>query len=250
MRRSRCVRFGCGMLLRGARLVFAHRRRGRNRGPNDYRSGRRRNCDGRACCGNCACGGSGDHRACGWAGCNRWRRRGRNDNWRSGARLRHDLAWFRAGWLHNGRGDHYAGWWRWYWPGRRCNGSLRAHWRLALARVLLSLLLIGQDGFEHVAGLGDMGKIDFGLDALRGARGPSGSLVAGPRGALKLSADLIRLIVLKRTGVGLAAGQAKLRQYVKNLTALDFHLACEIVDSNLTHPPLFKMWCPKPVSRS
>jgi hypothetical protein len=40
--------------------------------------------------------------------------------------------------------------------------------------------------------------------------------------------------------MGLAAGQAEFRQYVKNLPALDFHLACEIVDTNLTHPPLFE----------
>ena len=53
--------------------------------------------------------------------------------------------------------------------------------------------------------------------------------------------------VLQRTGVGLAGGQAELRQYVENLPALDFHLAREIVDSNLTHPPLFKLCCPKPL---
>jgi hypothetical protein len=41
--------------------------------------------------------------------------------------------------------------------------------------------------------------------------------------------------------VGLAGGQAEFRQYVKNLPALDFHLAREIVDTNLTHPPLFKL---------
>jgi hypothetical protein len=47
--------------------------------------------------------------------------------------------------------------------------------------------------------------------------------------------------------MGLASGQTELCQYVKNLPALDFHLAREIVDSNLTHPPLFK-WCyPKPL---
>jgi len=39
--------------------------------------------------------------------------------------------------------------------------------------------------------------------------------------------------------MGLATGQTQLCQYVKNLLALDFHLACEIVDTNLTHPPLF-----------
>jgi hypothetical protein len=47
--------------------------------------------------------------------------------------------------------------------------------------------------------------------------------------------------------MGLARGQAKLRQYVKNLPTLDFHLAREIVDTNLTHPPLFKLCYPKPL---
>jgi hypothetical protein len=112
---------------------------------------------------------------------------------------------------------------------------------MTLARLELVFLLFGLNGLEHVAGLGDMGEIDLGLNALRGARGPRASLDGRPRGALKLRANLFRLVFLQRTGVGLAAGQAKLRQYVKNLPTLDFHLACEIVDSNLTHPPLFKM---------
>jgi hypothetical protein len=55
-----------------------------------------------------------------------------------------------------------------------------------------------------------------------------------------MRANLIGLIFLQRTGVGLAGTQAELCQYIKNLPALDFHLAREIVDTNLTHPPLFK----------
>ena len=55
---------------------------------------------------------------------------------------------------------------------------------------------------------------------------------------------------LKLTGVGLACAQAEFRQYVKNLPALDFHLAREIVDTNLTHPPLFENPFPKAASRS
>jgi hypothetical protein len=47
--------------------------------------------------------------------------------------------------------------------------------------------------------------------------------------------------------VGLAGSQAKLRQYVKNLPALDFHLAREIVDSNLAHPPLFNVLPKRPL---
>jgi hypothetical protein len=119
-----------------------------------------------------------------------------------------------------------------------------------LPRLSFLFLFLGQNGLHHVAGLGHMGEIDLGLDALRGARGRGASLAARPRGALKLRANLLRLVVFQRTGVGLAGRQAELRQYVKNLPALDFHLACEIVDSNLTHPPLFRMCCLKPFSRS
>jgi hypothetical protein len=62
-----------------------------------------------------------------------------------------------------------------------------------------------------------------------------------------MRAYLVGLIALQGTGVGLARGQAELCQYVKNLPALDFHLAREIVDTNLTHPPLFKLCFPKPI---
>jgi len=64
-----------------------------------------------------------------------------------------------------------------------------------------------------------------------------------------LCADFRRFILVKRTGMGLAFAQAKLRQNVKNLAALDFQLSCEIVDSNLAHPPLFRIF-PKALSRS
>jgi hypothetical protein len=65
--------------------------------------------------------------------------------------------------------------------------------------------------------------------------------------AFKLRPDLYGFILLKRAGVGFAGAQAKLRQYVKNLAALHFQFACEIVDSNLTHPPLFDVFYPKPL---
>jgi hypothetical protein len=62
-----------------------------------------------------------------------------------------------------------------------------------------------------------------------------------------MSANLLRFGLLQRAGVGLAAGQAEFCQYVENLPALAFHLAREIVDTNLTHPPLFKICYPKPL---
>ncbi len=90
-----------------------------------------------------------------------------------------------------------------------------------------------------------MGQVDLRLYPLR--RTPRTAWARGRTGAtLKLRAHLLRLVVLNRTGVGLALTQSEFSQNVKNLLALDFHLAREIVDSNLAHPPLFETCYPKP----
>jgi hypothetical protein len=60
------------------------------------------------------------------------------------------------------------------------------------------------------------------------------------RAMIELRAHLLGFIFLERAGVGFTRSQAKLRQHVKNLAALDFQLSREIIDSNLTHPPLFR----------
>jgi hypothetical protein len=89
-----------------------------------------------------------------------------------------------------------------------------------------------------------MREIDFWSDALRGTRTRGAGVAARSRSMRNMRAYLLRLMLLQRTGVGLAAGQAEFRQYIKNLPTLDFHLAREIVDSNLTHPPLFEICYP------
>lgn len=61
---------------------------------------------------------------------------------------------------------------------------------------------------------------------------------------------LVCLVLLQRTGVGFADAQAKFSQNIKNLPALDFQLPREIVDTNLTHPPLFSYPTPGALSRS
>ena len=116
-----------------------------------------------------------------------------------------------------------------------------------MPRFFFLFLFLGQNGLQHVAGLGDMREIDFGRNGLRSARGRGAGVARRPRSALKMRANLLGLVLFQRTGVGLAGAQAEFRQYVKNLPALDFHLAREIVDTNLTHPPLFKMCYPKPL---
>ena len=54
-----------------------------------------------------------------------------------------------------------------------------------------------------------------------------------------MSTNLLRLVRFNGTRVSLAFGQAQLPQSIQNLFAFDFQLACQIVNSNLTHPPLF-----------
>jgi hypothetical protein len=119
---------------------------------------------------------------------------------------------------------------------------------MTLPRFLLFPLLVGQNGLHHVAGLGDMGEVDLGCDALRGARHRSAP-TAGTR-ALEMLAHLLGFIAFQGAGMRFAGIQAELHQYVENPSTLDFHLAREIVDTNLTHPPLFKLCFPQPVSRS
>ena len=79
---------------------------------------------------------------------------------------------------------------------------------------------------------------------------PANTLASRPGCVLKMRTHLYRFKFFQRAGVGLSFGQAEFRQYVQNPATLDFHLAREIVDTNLTHPPLFKMCFPKPVSCS
>ena len=85
-----------------------------------------------------------------------------------------------------------------------------------------------------------MREIDLGSDCGGAVPRDSAALSSRTRVALKVRANLFRLVRFQRTGMGLPRAHSELRQYVKNLSALDFQLARKIVDSNLTHPPLFK----------
>jgi hypothetical protein len=121
---------------------------------------------------------------------------------------------------------------------------------MALARSFFVFLLLGLDSLHHVAGLGDVREINFGRNGLGGVRRSSAALASRPGCVLKMRTHLYRFKFFQRAGVGLSFGQAEFRQYVQNPATLDFHLAREIVDTNLTHPPLFKMCYPNPTSRS
>ena len=182
----------------------------------------------------------------------RLRRNGRccgRNNRRCRPRLRHNLARFRprgSRWRCCNRNNGRRGLGRSL--GRnRSDGLARRH--VALAGLGFLFLLLGQNGLHHVAGLGDMGEINLGCDGLRSTRRP-GTAVAPLAPVLEVRADLFSLVIFDRTRVSFALTQAEFPEHVKNLTALDFHLTREIVNSNLAHPPLFRMCYPKPFSRA
>jgi flagellar biosynthesis/type III secretory pathway M-ring protein FliF/YscJ len=67
---------------------------------------------------------------------------------------------------------------------------------------------------------------------------------------LELPANLVSFVVFDRTRVCLAFTQTEFREHVKNLSALDFQLAREIVNSNLAQYASFQNVLPKALSRS
>ena len=149
-----CVNFnlGCG------RWSFSNRncRCGwRYRVLYDHSYSGRRNCDGRTMCDYSACRSLGNYRV-GWRACgNGWRNRRTNDDGRRGTRLGNNLARFRLGWRHGWRrdGDNRRRW------TRRSLGGLRGRTPLrhtALPGLFFLFLFLGQDGLQHVAGLGNM----------------------------------------------------------------------------------------------
>jgi hypothetical protein len=60
-----------------------------------------------------------------------------------------------------------------------------------------------------------------------------------------MRAYFFRFIVFKRTRMRLLLGDTHFRQRVKNRFAFDFQFSSQIVNSNLTHPPL----CPSGLPR-
>jgi len=98
------------------------------------------------------------------------------------------------------------------------------------------------DGIEHIARLGDVRKVDLGLDYFFAF----GTVRLGRLGRsrrfptwTKMSPDFRCLVLLQRTGMRLLLGDPQLGKDIGDRLAFDFQLSRQIVDSNLIHPPLF-----------
>jgi hypothetical protein len=97
------------------------------------------------------------------------------------------------------------------------------------------------DGAEHVARLGYVREINLGAEFVIPGAGVPG-LFSGRRLGVggKVLPDLLRLVRLNRTGMGLLLGDADGGEHIQDFLALDFQLSGEIVNSNLRlHPPCF-----------
>jgi len=98
------------------------------------------------------------------------------------------------------------------------------------------------DGLQHVAGFGNMGKVELGLDLID-TRPCGGSHLPCCRPfpvRAEVLPHLLRFVRLDGTGMGLFFGDTEGRQEVEDFLALNFQLSGQIVDSNLgLHPPLY-----------
>jgi len=225
-RRSWCRR----RRLRAGRLLGGHEHNWRRRHWGRRSKNRRRRT------GRCNCNPRrGSDR---WGSLNRswrsrrsWSRRRRNNDTRRrdcDRRRRHRNWWFHR--LRRRRGLHFL-------QRRRSRTGRRRSRR----RGCSSLLLLANNGFQHIAGFRDMRKINLGFDLLnrrrRGTSGPAWTLPIVRR-TTEMPANFLRLVVFERAGMGLLLCDPHFGQHVKNGFALYFELPGQVVNSNLTHPPL------------
>jgi hypothetical protein len=104
-------------------------------------------------------------------------------------------------------------------------------------RARRSLLLT--DGIQNVAGPGNIGEIDLGLNliAFNAARARVFRRGLGFAGDAQVSPHLLRFVLFNGTGMRFLLSNAYFRKCVENRFAFDFQLPSQIVNSNLAHPP-------------
>ena len=92
-----------------------------------------------------------------------------------------------------------------------------------------------------------MRQIDLGLNffwpGMRGPRAFCGAMTV-PTPA-EVGAHFLGLMLFKRTGVGLLLSHADFGQHIENRFTFYFQLSGQIVNSNLTHPPLSSSALPR-----
>jgi len=165
------------------------------------------------------------------------RRRGRSWNYRclSGRRLGRRRRLYHRSW--GPRLRHHQPRRRRRRSRLRGNGDRCRRCRRSRSRGRRSLLLVNK--LQHVARLGDVRQVNLGLDLIGLGARCAARLGRGLSfgGSLKVGAHFFSLMILNGTGVSLLLRYTDQSQHIENGLAFDFELSCQIVDSNLTHPP-------------
>jgi len=85
-----------------------------------------------------------------------------------------------------------------------------------------------------------VGKIDLCFYPLGFSATDAGRLCGGVTlaSSTEMDADLLSLVLLERAGVRFLLGNADFLQNIEDRLTLDFQFSGQVVNSNLTHPPL------------
>jgi hypothetical protein len=94
------------------------------------------------------------------------------------------------------------------------------------------------ESLQHIAGTGNVGEVDLRLDAIALARRGPGTRAVALSLFLEMGTHFFRFVGFERAGMRLLGGDAGHNQGIQNRLALYFQLSCQIVNSNLAHPPL------------
>jgi len=102
--------------------------------------------------------------------------------------------------------------------------------------------LLFPDGIQNIAGAGNLGKIDLGLDFVGLSTGGTRRLSRARRvtcSGTEMRPHFNGFVIFNGTRVGLFLGDPDFEKHVENRLAFDFQFSGQIVNSNLAHPPRF-----------
>jgi hypothetical protein len=94
------------------------------------------------------------------------------------------------------------------------------------------------ESLQYIAGTGNVGEVDLGLDAVALTSGGFGTGAVALALLLEMGTDFFRFVAFEGAGVRFLGGDAGHYQSIQDRLAFDFQLSRQIVNSNLAHPPL------------
>jgi hypothetical protein len=98
-------------------------------------------------------------------------------------------------------------------------------------------LFLGES-LQYIAGTGNVGEVDLCLNAVALASGRLGTGAVALALPLEMGTHFFRFVGFEGAGVRFLGGDTGNNEGIQNRLTFDFQLSCQIVNSNLAHPPL------------